>query len=261
MINGGADGTGSGAVSSQRQTEVINTIGFMFCGGVSGTVSRTCAAPFERLKILFQVQDVAAAASSSGGAGASDALSGQRYNGIVSGLLRIYRDDGMRGFFTGNFTNCVRVIPYTAAQFVSYEKFKEWMLRRSVDGRTLGTVDRLMCGGLAGMTSVLVSYPLDVVRCRLSAQQSDATTRIYTGITHCLRLTYQQEGVSGLYRGLVPTLLGIAPYVAINFTTYEYLKTSTIQHYQSSDLGIITKLALGAVSGTFAQTSMLFHEC
>lgn len=32
-----------------------STIGFLFCGAVSGTVSRTIAAPFERLKILYQV--------------------------------------------------------------------------------------------------------------------------------------------------------------------------------------------------------------
>ena len=179
------------------------------------------------------------------------------FRSIVSGLVRIYRDDGFWGFFVGNGTNCVRVIPYTAAQFVSYEKFKVWMVQRSRDGKTLSTVDRLICGGLAGMTSVLVSYPLDVVRCRLSAQ-NDATTKVYSGIWNCLKLTYQQEGTRGLYRGLIPTLLGIAPYVAINFTTYEYLKTTTIKYKQTSDLGVITKLGLGAMSGTFAQTSMFY---
>lgn len=59
-----------------------STIGFMFCGGVSGTISRTCAAPFERLKILFQVQDLGYAKNGLG----SDAVHGHRYNGIVSGM-------------------------------------------------------------------------------------------------------------------------------------------------------------------------------
>lgn len=162
------------------------------------------------------------------------------------------------GYFKGNGTNCFRVIPYTAAQFVSYEKYKKWMVQRSSDGKTLTTVDRLICGGLAGMTSILVSYPLDVVRCRLSAQ-NDTTSKLYTGIFNCLKVTYQQEGFRGLYRGLIPTLLGIAPYVALNFTTYEYLKTSALQLSQSNELGVIVKLSLGAISGTFAQTSMYIH--
>lgn len=229
-------------------TGVDNTVGFMLCGAVSGTVSRTCAAPFERLKILFQVQDLGYARDSID----KDMIRGKRYTGIVSGLLQIYKEDGIIGYFKGNGTNCFRVIPYTAAQFVSYEKFKKWMVQRSPDGHTLNTVDRLICGGLAGMTSVLVSYPLDVVRCRLSAQNN--TLKLYNGIFNCLKLTYQQEGIYGLYRGLIPTLLGIAPYVALNFTTYEYLKTTAMEFTQTNELGVITKLSLGAVSGTFAQT-------
>ncbi len=53
------------------------------------------------------------------------------------------------------------------------------------------------------MTSVLVSYPLDVVRCRLSAQQD---IKMYAGIWDALKVIYKQEGVAGLYRGLTPTL-------------------------------------------------------
>lgn len=53
------------------------------------------------------------------------------------------------------------------------------------------------------MFSVIVSYPLDVVRCRLSAQQD---IKMYNGITNALVVIYKQEGIQGLYRGLTPTL-------------------------------------------------------
>jgi solute carrier family 25 phosphate transporter 23/24/25/41 len=95
----------------------------------------------------------------------------------------------------------VRIVPYTAAQFVSYEKYKQWM--SEYYGGSLNIPQRLICGGLAGMTSVLVSYPLDVVRCRLSAQQD---IKMYSGIANALSTIYKQEGVAGLYRGLTPTL-------------------------------------------------------
>ncbi|KAF0983749.1 hypothetical protein FDP41_007664 [Naegleria fowleri] len=216
-------------------------IGYSVCGGVSGAVSRTVAAPFERLKILFQVQDLSVQNTKPGEV---------KYHGIVRSLIQIGKDEGIMGYFKGNGSNVVRIVPYTAAQFVSYEKYKEFAIARSKDGK-ISTVQRLVCGGLAGMTSVIVSYPLDVVRCRLSAQYEP---KIYHGINHCLKLIYKQEGLYGLYRGIVPTLLGIAPYVALNFTTYEKLKVLCLEYLGSDSLGIVTKLALGAVSGTFAQT-------
>ncbi|KAL0489791.1 mitochondrial substrate carrier family protein B [Acrasis kona] len=221
---------------------------FMLAGGVSGAVSRTCAAPFERLKILFQVQDVSSHMTSNLNTDA--AQQGKKYKSIISGLMQIGKDEGYRGYFKGNGTNIVRVVPYTAAQFLSYEKYKQYISTYSSDG-SLSVPQRLLCGGLAGMTSVIVSYPLDVVRCRLSAQQDRI---VYKGIGDALVVIFKQEGISGLYRGLVPTLYGIAPYVALNFTLYERLKFYAMQYQKSEDLGIVMKLGLGAVSGTVAQT-------
>jgi solute carrier family 25 phosphate transporter 23/24/25/41 len=220
---------------------VDSTIGFIFCGAVAGTVSRTVAAPFERLKILYQVQDLAVAQAA-----------GQqpKYTGLMQSLIRIGKDEGLVGYFKGNGTNIIRAVPYQAAQFVSYEKFKIWM---SGENKTLTTVQRLTCGGLAGVVSVLASYPLDLVRCRLSAQQADR--KIYNGIWDCLKQIHAQEGVLGLYRGLWPTLLGIAPYVALNFTFFEKLKAATLDYTEASSLSITAKLVLGAFSGTAAQTA------
>jgi len=37
----------------------------------------------------------------------------------------MYRDEGIRGYFKGNGTNVVRIAPYSAVQFASYEKYKQ----------------------------------------------------------------------------------------------------------------------------------------
>lgn len=37
------------------------------------------------------------------------------------------------------------------------------------------------------------------------------------------------EGVVSLYKGLTPTLIGIAPYAALNFASYDLLK-KTVYH-------------------------------
>lgn len=39
----------------------------------------------------------------------------------------------------------------------------------------------------------------------------------------------QNEGVISLYKGLAPTLIGVAPYAATNFATYDLLKKAIYQ--------------------------------
>jgi solute carrier family 25 phosphate transporter 23/24/25/41 len=82
-----------------------------FCaGGVAGAVSRTVVSPLERLKILKQIE-------SSGR---------HEYNmSVWNGLKKMYRDEGWRGFMRGNGTNCIRIVPYSAVQFGSYNIYKQ----------------------------------------------------------------------------------------------------------------------------------------
>jgi solute carrier family 25 (mitochondrial phosphate transporter), member 23/24/25/41 len=83
-------------------------------GGVAGAVSRTVVSPLERLKILYQVQDAGK----------------QEYKLSVGGALKkMWREEGWRGYMRGNGTNCVRIVPYSAVQFGSYNIYKKVSLR------------------------------------------------------------------------------------------------------------------------------------
>jgi solute carrier family 25 phosphate transporter 23/24/25/41 len=49
----------------------------------------------------------------------------RKFQGILSSLAKIWREEGMRGYFKGNGTNVVRIVPYVAVQFASYEEYKK----------------------------------------------------------------------------------------------------------------------------------------
>ena len=49
----------------------------------------------------------------------------RRFRGIGSSLARIGREEGLLGYFKGNGTNVVRIIPYVAVQFAAYEELKK----------------------------------------------------------------------------------------------------------------------------------------
>lgn len=88
---------------------------------------------------------------------------------------------------------------------------------------------RLICGGIAGVTSVFLTYPLDIVRTRLSIQSASFAAlgdrpKQLPGMWPTLVAMYKQEGgVAALYRGIIPTVTGVAPYVSpsVSFIVHE----------------------------------------
>ena len=104
---------------------------------------------------------------------------------------------------------------------------------------------RLTCGALAGMTGTALTHPLDTVRLRLALPNSG-----YTGMRHAFATMYRVEGVGSLFKGLLPTLAGVAPYAALNFASYDLLKKSYYGH-GGAQSGM-SNLVLGGLAGTMA---------
>lgn len=220
-------------------------------GGVAGAVSRTCVSPLERVKILLQIQ-----------------VKNPQFSGVAATLIKIGKEEGFRGYFKGNGTNVLRIIPYSAVQFAAYEEFKK-LLNITEDLQSQTPLRRLVAGGLAGTTSVIATYPLDLVRTRLAAQAAGIERR-YRNILHAFQTILKDEGgmLSGcLYKGLPPTIMGIAPYIGLNFAVYETLKDFVLRHFmvkareaelkrmdKDKVLPVTVRLLCGGLAGAVSQT-------
>ncbi|KAF4164680.1 hypothetical protein CNMCM6936_008888 [Aspergillus lentulus] len=228
--------------SKERISDPV--IAASIAGGVAGAVSRTIVSPLERLKILLQIQTVGR----------------EEYKlSMWRALVKIGKEEGWRGFMRGNGTNCIRIIPYSAVQFGSYNFYKKFA--EPFPDAELSPIRRLLCGGAAGITSVTITYPLDIVRTRLSIQSASfaalgqrGTAEQLPGMFTTMVLIYKNEGgFVALYRGIVPTVAGVAPYVGLNFMTYE-----SVRKYLTPDgdknPSPWRKLLAGAISGAVAQT-------
>lgn len=118
-----------------------------------------------------------------------------------------------------------------------------------------------MCGACAGMTSVTFTYPLDIVRTRLSIQSASFAGlekaeigKKLPGMWSLMVTMYKHEGGwLALYRGIIPTVAGVAPYVGLNFMVYETMRQWFTPAGEKNP-GAIGKLGAGAVSGAIAQT-------
>ncbi|KAJ3292089.1 hypothetical protein HK104_005564 [Borealophlyctis nickersoniae] len=224
-----------------------DTVKHLIAGGIAGAVSRTVVSPLERMKIMMQVQ----------GPG------GRHRSGVFHNLAQIYREEGFVGYLRGNGANVIRIVPYSAVQFATYEYFKVRL--RHPRTKQLNTHRRLAAGALAGIASVACTYPLDLVRTRLSMDQPAyvKTRNPREKPPRMMGMMWQiwrTEGrMRGLYQGFIPTILGVTPYVAINFTAYEWFRayftpapTPASPHPTPS---VPARLACGALAGTVAQTA------
>ncbi|KAA8520929.1 hypothetical protein F0562_011602 [Nyssa sinensis] len=219
----------------------------LVAGGVAGGVSRSAVAPLERLKILLQVQNPHSI----------------KYSGTIQGLKYIWRTEGFRGMFKGNGTNCARIIPNSAVKFFSYEEASKrilWLYRQQTgnEDAELTPLLRLGAGACAGIIAMSATYPMDLVRGRLTVQ-TEKSPQQYRGIAHALSTVLREEGPRALYKGWLPSVIGVIPYVGLNFAMYESLKDWLIKSrpfglVEDSELSVMTKLACGAAAGTVGQT-------
>ena len=102
------------------------------------------------------------------------------------------------------------------------------------------------------MTAVATTYPLDLIRTRLSSLES--VRGQYNGIVSAFRVITKKEGLRGLYRGLFATSLGVIPYNAIQFNTYALMKMFVAGERELEELTVVETLTCGAVAGATAQT-------
>ena len=91
-------------------------------------------------------------------------------------------------------------------------------------------IQNFVASGSASAMTVLITNPVWLVKTRLCTQNPLDPLR-YTGFFNALRRIFQEEGVSGWYRGLVPGLFGIS-HGAVQFMIYEELK----KHYKKNVL-------------------------
>jgi solute carrier family 25 protein 42 len=255
--SGGTAGSGSG-----KSRESLHAALRFVLGGASGAFAKTLVAPFDRVKIIFQISRMPFS-----------------YLGMVSELQRTVRVDGWVGLFRGNLAQVVRVLPYSGSQLCCFDMFSSLLLRyrgssssegssRAGNGSSaashLSSLDRVVAGASAGAVSVVLTYPLDLLRARLAVAQElpGGTPKPIAGLWTVMRDMVRSGGVLGMYRGLSPTLVGILPYAGISFAVYEALKDTTRKANKGAGLTtrnrepvILERFFFGGIAGFAGQAA------
>uniref|UniRef100_A0A8C3Q0R3 Solute carrier family 25 member 16 n=2 Tax=Phasianinae TaxID=9072 RepID=A0A8C3Q0R3_CHRPC len=213
--------------------------------GVAGCCAKTTTAPLDRVKILLQAHN-----------------HHYKHLGVFSTLCAVPKKEGYLGLYKGNGAMMIRIFPYGAIQFMAFDQYKK-VIKKHLG--ISGHVHRLMAGSMAGITAVICTYPLDMVRVRLAFQVKGEHK--YMGIIHAFKMIYTKEGgFSGFYRGLMPTVVGMAPYAGFSFFTFGTLKSIGLAQapnllgrpsLDNPDVLVLKthiNLLCGGIAGAIAQT-------
>ncbi|KAF7712148.1 Mitochondrial ADP/ATP translocase [Penicillium ucsense] len=187
-------------------------------GGVSAAVSKTAAAPIERVKLLIQNQDEML----------KQGRLDRKYAGIADCFKRTSASEGVMSLWRGNTANVIRYFPTQALNFAFRDTYKSmFAYKKDRDGYAKWMMGNLASGGAAGATSLLFVYSLDYARTRLANDAKSAKgsgERQFNGLVDVYRKTLATDGIAGLYRGFGPSVLGIVVYRGLYFGMYDSIK-------------------------------------
>jgi solute carrier family 25 (adenine nucleotide translocator) protein 4/5/6/31 len=197
-------------------------------GGVAAAVSKTVAAPIERVKLLLQNQ--------------TEMLKSGRlatpYTGIADCFGRVVKDEGVVSLWRGNTANVLRYFLTQALNFAFKDYFKNlFKLTKEKDGYGLWFAGNMASGGLAGASSLFFVYSLDYARTRLASDLKAAGKggeRQYNGMLDVYRKTIASDGIAGLYRGFAVSCTGIIVYRGCYFGFYDSLKPALPKSMEGS---------------------------
>ncbi|XP_027074548.2 probable mitochondrial adenine nucleotide transporter BTL3 [Coffea arabica] len=213
--------------------KALNTVKHLWAGAVAAMVSRTFVAPLERLKLEYIVR-------------------GEQKN-LFELIKTIAATQGLKGFWKGNFVNILRTAPFKAVNFYAYDTYRNQLLRMSGNEETTH-FERFVAGAAAGITATVLCIPMDTIRTVMVAPGGEALGGVIGAFRHMI----QTEGFFSLYKGLLPSIVSMAPSGAVFYGVYDILKSAylhspegrkRLQHMkqQGEELNALEQLELGPV--------------
>lgn len=190
-----------------------------FAGALAGAASRTISAPFDRIKVLLQVQ-------------------GAQLVNVRLCFQHMLREGGYKSFWRGNGVNVMKIAPELAFKFMFYDEvcyyiaigclkvinliiniipFQIKLIIHGSTQREIGLKERIISGSMAGAISQTLIYPMEVLKTRLCLRK----TGQYSGLFDAVTKIYRTEGLKAFYKGYFLNILGIIPYAGIDLAIYE----------------------------------------
>ncbi|TFJ88619.1 hypothetical protein NSK_000188 [Nannochloropsis salina CCMP1776] len=196
-----------------------STLTHILSGIAAGVTGNTITNPIWMVKTRMQLM-------------ADGAVGQMAYTSYRNAITRIYREEGLKGFWKGlsaSYWGCSE----GCIQFVVYEKLKKQLLVRNNDKRRAEGLEAkedlpptftLAAAAFSKFVATTTTYPHEVVRTRLREQARNGAFK-YRSMWQSLRLIAKEEGRRGLYAGMGTHVARVVPNTAIMFLSFELVNS------------------------------------
>ncbi|KAK4481195.1 hypothetical protein RD792_012077 [Penstemon davidsonii] len=202
----------------------------LISGAIAGAVSRTAVAPLETIRTHLMV--------------------GTCGHSSTEVFQDIMKHEGWQGLFRGNLVNVIRVAPSKAIELFAYDTVKKHLTPNPGEQPKFSIPASPIAGAVAGISSTLCTYPLELLKTRLTVQRG-----VYNNLLDAFVKIIREEGPAELYRGLTPSLIGVIPYAATNYCAYDTLRKAYKNVFKKDDIGNIATLLIGSAAGAISSSA------
>lgn len=210
--------------------------------GLAACIADLGTFPLDTAKVRLQIQGEA----TSGVAVNPEAGSGNKqptrhaqfkYRGIFRTVYVISREEGVRALYNGLVAGLQRQLCFASVRIGFYDSVKQiyinaFQAQGLVSGNNIGL--RILAGITTGATAVVCAQPTDVVKVRMQAQSATVSRR-YKGCLNAYRTIGKEEGMKGLWKGVLPNITRNAVVNASELVSYDIIKEAILRRHLMSD--------------------------
>ncbi|OCL04175.1 calcium-binding mitochondrial carrier protein-like protein Aralar1 [Glonium stellatum] len=179
----------------------------LLAGGTAGGCQVIFTNPLEIVKIRLQVQGE---------------VSKSVENAPKRSAIWIVKNLGLVGLYKGASACLLRDVPFSAIYFPTYNHLKRDYFGESPT-KSLGVVQMLTAGAVAGMPAAYLTTPFDVIKTRLQVEARKGEAQ-YLSLRHAAKTIWQQEGFKAFFKGGPARIMRSSPQFGFTLAGYEVLQ-------------------------------------
>jgi len=159
------------------------------------------------------------------------------YLQIGRAVKSLVEQEGFFALYRGLIPTILRDVPFSAIYWSNYEFF-----RMKLSNQESNFYVNFACGAIAGSVAAVITLPFDVVKTHrqielgqhlLNHHKSNQYKGHNFSTFKIIKSIYAKRGIGGLFAGLSPRVIKVAPACAIMISTYESGK-SFFRHYNTA---------------------------